>query len=180
MKYCSNCSKPVVQKIPEGDNRLRFVCEHCDSIFYENPKIVVGCLPIWQEKVLLCKRAIEPRKGFWTLPAGFMENGETTAHGAARETQEEACAEVNISSLYRLYDLPYINQVYMFYLANMVTPEFAAGDESLDVGLYDENDIPWDDLAFPVIADVLKDYFAERIDGNFTTKITEPPFPKFS
>jgi ADP-ribose pyrophosphatase YjhB (NUDIX family) len=174
MKYCFECSEKLVHKIPEGDDRPRYVCESCHTIHYQNPKIVVGCLPVYEHKILLCRRAIEPRKGFWTLPAGFMENGETTQEGAIRETWEEACAKVVVDGLYRLYDLPHINQVYMFYRASLLSPDFAAGTESLEVGLFEEDQIPWDELAFPVIKDALKDYFNERQCGIYSIKICAP------
>lgn len=176
MKYCSDCGSPVSQKIPEFDDRLRFVCGHCGIIHYQNPKIIVGTLPFWQDKVLLCRRAIEPQYGYWTLPAGFMENGEGTAAGAERETFEEAGAKVKNLSLYRLFDIPFINQVYLFYLAELITPDFSPGVESLDVCLFDEQDIPWQDLAFPVIHDVLVEYFADRNDKKFPVRFGLPNY----
>ncbi|MEH6367092.1 MULTISPECIES: NUDIX hydrolase [Pseudomonas] len=162
MKFCSLCGAPVTQRIPEGDNRLRFVCSHCATIHYENPRIVAGCVPIWGEQVLLCRRAIEPRVGYWTLPAGFMENGETLEEAAARETNEEACARVNGLELYTVYDLPHINQVYMFFRAQLADLDFAAGIESLEVQLFHEHEIPWSELAFPTVGRTLECYFADR------------------
>ncbi|MEM6710624.1 MAG: NUDIX hydrolase, partial [Pseudomonadota bacterium] len=159
MKFCSNCGTAVELKIPEGDNRERYVCPACHTIHYVNPKIVAGCLVTAGEQVLLCKRAIEPRKGYWTLPAGFMENGESAEDGAARETWEEALAKVDIHGLYTVFSLPYISQVYMFYRGTLVGTQFGAGPESLEVGLYDEADIPWNDLAFPVVTQTLRHYF---------------------
>lgn len=172
MKYCSECGQAVSKKIPEGDDRLRYICTSCDTIHYQNPRVIVGTLPVYGEQVLLCKRAIEPRKGFWTLPAGFMENGETTLEGAARESWEEARATLTHENLYRLFDLPYINQVYMFYLADLVDGSFSAGPESLDVKLYDEADIPWDEIAFAVVADTLREYFEDRKKGVFPIRIS--------
>ena len=125
MKFCSHCGNPVSQKVPEGDNRLRHVCDHCQTIHYQNPRIVAGCLPVWGRRVLLCRRAIHPRYGFWTLPAGFMENGETVEQAARRETYEEACARVGELQLYTLFDLPHINQVYMLFRGELADPDFA-------------------------------------------------------
>ena len=173
MKFCSECGHEVEQKIPEGDDRLRHVCLRCDTIHYQNPRIIVGTLPVYEDKVLLCRRAIEPRKGLWTLPAGFMENAETTVEGALRETWEEARAKLQNEQLYRMYDLPHINQVYMFYRAELPRPEFASGPESLDVQLFTEQEIPWDDIAFRVVTATLSDYFADRVDKQFDVKISK-------
>ncbi|MDA7085405.1 NUDIX hydrolase [Pseudomonas sp. SA3-5] len=162
MKFCSQCGSPVTLRIPEGDNRLRHVCEHCHTIHYQNPRIIAGCLPVWGQRVLLCRRAIEPRRGYWTLPAGFMENGETLEQAAARETHEEACARVRDLSLYTLFDLPHINQVYMFFRADLVDLDFAVGEESLEVQLFEESEIPWSELAFPTVGRTLECYFADR------------------
>jgi len=161
MKFCSLCGSTVTSKIPDGDNRLRYVCDTCDEIHYQNPKIVTGTIPVWDNKVLLCKRAIEPRYGLWTLPAGFMENAETCQAGAIRETQEEAHADVDINHLYTTFNLPRISQVYMLFLAQLKNLDFHAGIESLDVALFKEDDIPWDDLAFPVVNETLKLYFSD-------------------
>lgn len=168
MKFCSQCAAPVSKKIPAGDDRERFVCDSCDAIHYINPKIIAGCLPVYGSQVLLCKRAIEPRLGYWTLPAGFMENGETTEAGAVRETWEEAKARVEPRHLYTMFNLPHISQVYLFYLADLPKPEFAAGPESLEVGLFEEDEIPWDELAFPVMRETLKRFYEDRKTGNFT------------
>lgn len=167
MKFCSECGAPVAQHIPSGDNRPRFVCAACHTIHYQNPKVVAGCIPEWEGKILLCKRAIEPRYGLWTLPAGFMENDETTIEAAMRETWEEAAAPVYIDSLYALFNLPHINQVYVMFRGRLKRLEFAPGSESLEVALYAEADIPWDDLAFPVVRETLKLYFADRRAGTF-------------
>ena len=131
MKYCSVCSGAIELRIPSDDDRERFVCTVCEHIHYINPRIIVGCLPVFEDKVLLCKRAIEPRYGLWTLPAGFMENGETTAEGAARETWEEARARVDDLELYRVFDVPYISQVYMFYLCRLIDGDFGVGRRAL-------------------------------------------------
>ena len=152
--------------MPDGDNRPRHICPECDTIFYLNPRIVAGAVPVFSGKegtqVLLCKRAIEPRKGFWTLPAGFMENGESTEQAAKRETHEEANAVVKINSLFTMVSVPHINQVHLFYLADLAKAEFAAGDESQEVALFTEQDIPWQQLAFPTVARTLKRFFKHR------------------
>ena len=162
MKYCSQCGHPVSQKIPQGDNRLRHVCDQCQTIHYQNPRIVAGCLPVWGQQVLLCRRAIQPCYGRWTLPAGFMENGETIEQAAMRETVEEACARVRNLQLYTVFDLPHINQVYMLFRAELTDLDFAAGEESLEVQLFDQADIPWSELAFPTIGRTLEYFFADR------------------
>lgn len=167
MKFCSNCGAPVIQLVPQGDDRERHVCAKCDTIHYSNPRIITGSLPIHSDQVLLCKRAIHPRKGYWTLPAGFMENGETSLQGALRESWEEARAELEIQSLYTLFNLPHINQVYMFYRGNLANLNYGAGPESLEVALFREEEIPWDELAFPVVARTLKLYFEDRRSGRF-------------
>lgn len=179
MNYCSECGEKVSKRIPDGDDRLRYVCTSCDVIHYQNPRIIVGTIPVFEDKILLCKRAIEPRKGFWTVPAGFMENGETTEEGAFRETWEEAKAKVTNGELYRIFDLPYINQVYMFYRATMEQPEFAVGAESLEVELYDEQDIPWDQIAFPVVVEALREFFSDRKSGDFPVRVSgqDPSWP---
>ena len=159
MKFCSECGHSVVQKIPEMDDRLRYVCENCQTIHYQNPNVVVGTLAYYGDRVLLCKRAIEPRLGYWTLAAGFMENGESTEDGAKRETWEESGAKYESSQLYRLFDIPFINQVYVFYLAELNSDEYRAGIESLEVGLFREDEVPWSELAFPVMQDVLEEFF---------------------
>lgn len=172
MKYCSECGHKLISEIPEGDDRQRYVCGNCSIIHYQNPKIVVGTLPVFGEKVLLCRRAIEPRKGFWTLPAGFMENGETTLAGAQRETREEAKAAIINESLYRLFDLPYISQVYMFYRGELADGQYGVGPESLDTALFMEDEIPWDEIAFPVVAETLKEFFEDRKTGHFPVRVS--------
>jgi ADP-ribose pyrophosphatase YjhB (NUDIX family) len=167
MKFCSQCGSTVELRIPEGDNLPRFVCSQCTTIHYQNPKIVAGCIPEWQDKILLCKRAIEPQYGYWTLPAGFMENNETTPNAAQRETQEEANANVEIISLYAMFDIPHISQVYLMFRARLLDLEFAPGEESLEVDLFTEDQIPWDELAFPVINETLKYYYQDRQRNQF-------------
>ena len=170
MRFCSQCASPVEQRIPAGDNRLRFVCPHCRITHYQNPRIVAGCLPVWGEQVLLCRRAIEPRRGYWTLPAGFMENGETMAEAAMRETDEEACARVRELQLYTLFDLPHISQLYVFFRAELIDLNYRAGDESLDVRLFHEQEIPWNELAFPTVGRTLQCYFADRREQRFPVR----------
>ncbi|WNW11549.1 NUDIX hydrolase [Pseudomonas sp. DTU_2021_1001937_2_SI_NGA_ILE_001] len=162
MNFCSHCGQPVALRIPEGDSRLRYVCDHCHTIHYQNPNIVAGCLVTVGDQVLLCRRAIEPRHGYWTLPAGFMENGETIEQAARRETVEEACASLHELQLYMLIDVPHINQVHVFYRGELAEGGFAAGVESLEVQLFDEADIPWDDLAFMTVRRTLECFFADR------------------
>jgi len=167
MKFCPNCAAPLSIRVPADDTRERHVCDACGSVHYQNPRNVVGSIPIYQDQVLLCRRAIEPRLGYWTLPAGFMELGESTATGAARETLEEAGAFVEIGPLYSLLNVPHAEQVHIFYLASMPTPDFLAGEESLEVALFKENDIPWSEIAFPTVKQTLEWYFADRAAGVF-------------
>ena len=156
--------------VPDGDTRKRAVCDNCGHIHYVNPKVVAGCLPVHKDQVLLCKRAIEPRYGFWTLPAGYLENGETVADGASRETMEEANANVVGLELYTVFSLPHISQIYMFFLAELKKPEFSSGEESLDVKLFSENEIPWDSLSFPVVTQTLEFFFEDRKTSAFPVR----------
>lgn len=167
MNFCSNCGNQVTQQIPEGDNRLRFVCNHCNTVHYQNPLVIAGVLPEYKQQILLCKRAIDPQKGRWTLPAGFLENDESTLDGALRECFEEANAKVLHPTLYALYDIPYINQVYVFYRAQLKNEEFGPSNESTEVALFNEEDIPWDELAFPVVRAVLKRFLSDRKNSKF-------------
>ena len=169
MKFCSNCGNSVAWIIPEGDNRPRHVCNNplCGSIHYDNPRIITGSIPTHGDQVLLCKRAIEPRYGLWTLPAGFLENGETTEEGAKRESWEEAKAKLNVEQLYTLFELPHINQVYFFYKASLTDMMFGAGAESLEVKLFSEKEIPWDQIAFPAVFATLKYFFNDLKRENF-------------
>jgi len=161
MKYCAACGEPLALRIPKDDNRTRSVCDACGTVHYVNPKIVVGCVPERDGRILLCKRAIEPRYGFWTVPAGFMELGESTAQGAARETLEEACAEVEIGHLFASVDVVDAGQVHLFFTAKLLS-DFAAGEESLEVRLFAENEIPWDDIAFQSGRYALRKYFEDQ------------------
>ena len=165
MKYCCHCRAELVHAIPEGDDRYRYICRACDTVHYQNPRIVAGCLPVWGEQILLCKRAIEPRLGYWTLPAGFMELGETTAEAGRRETLEEANARVEIEALYAVLDLPQVNQVYMMFRSRLLDLDFSPGRESLEVKLFTEDQIPWNQIAFMTISETLKLYFKDRDNG---------------
>jgi ADP-ribose pyrophosphatase YjhB (NUDIX family) len=165
MKFCSTCGATVSSRIPEGDSKERWICDECGVIHYQNPKIVVGCVPERDGKVLLCKRAIEPRYGFWTVPAGFLELGETIAEGAARETMEEACASVTIGHLFASVDVTQAGQLHLFFTATL-DGDFAAGDESLDVALFSREEIPWDDIAFRSGVFALEKYFEDAGQNN--------------
>jgi ADP-ribose pyrophosphatase YjhB (NUDIX family) len=167
MKFCSVCGQAVSLSIPPGDNRERFVCASCGTVHYQNPRNVVGTVPVWDDKVLLCRRAIEPRYGYWTLPAGFMEMGETTSEAAARETLEEAGARVEVQNLYSLLNVPHVHQVHLFYLARLLDLDIEAGEESLEVRLFEEHEIPWSDIAFPTVAQTLRFFFTDRASGNY-------------
>lgn len=165
MKYCSLCGKTVSRKVPDGDTHERWVCDSCKHIHYQNPLIVVGCVPERDGKILLCKRAIEPRCGYWTVPAGFMELGESQAQGAARETMEEACAEVEIGHMFASVDVVPAGQVHLFFTAKLLG-DFAPGDESLEVRMFSEDEIPWDDIAFHSGRYALKKYFEDKGENN--------------
>ena len=158
IKYCAQCGSLVEEKIPSGETLFRAVCPSCHTIHYENPKIVAGSIPEWEDKILLCRRAIEPRSGLWTFPAGFMELGESTEEAATRETLEEAHAEIRIHSLFGIFSLPHVSQVYVVYRAHLQNLNFKPGPESLEVQLISLADIPWKDLAFPVIHESLTRY----------------------
>jgi ADP-ribose pyrophosphatase YjhB (NUDIX family) len=166
MKFCSECAHPVSLAIPPDDSRPRYVCGQCGIIHYQNPKMVIGSIPVWEQdgdmRILLCKRAIEPRYGYWTLPAGFMENNETTTDAAQRETEEEAGAHIKLHGLFSLLNVPHVHQVHMFYRATLLDLNYAAGIESLEVRLFSEEEIPWDDLAFPTTAHTLKFFFSDH------------------
>lgn len=167
MKYCSDCGASVSLRIPAGDTVPRFVCERCGTIHYQNPKLVIGALAQWEDRILLCRRAIEPRHGMWTLPAGFMENAETTTQAAARETLEEACARIEVGDLFSLISVPHINQVHIVYRARLLDLDFSAGAETLEVALLAESAIPWDRIAFRSIALTLRHFYADRHGGHY-------------
>ncbi len=160
MKYCSSCGGPVSCKTPERDTHERWVCDDCGIVHYQNPLIVVGCVAERNGKVLLCKRSIEPRYGYWTVPGGFMELGETMAGGAARETLEEACATVELSHLFASVDVIDAGQVHIFFSGKLVS-DYGVGEESLEVGLFSEDEIPWDEIAFQSGKFALKKYFED-------------------
>ncbi len=161
MNYCPHCGETVSRKTPSDDNRERWVCDSCHRVHYQNPLPVVGCVPERDGKILLCKRAIEPRYGKWTVPAGFMELGESTVQGAARETLEEACATVEIGHLFAVVDVIDAGQVHLFYTAKLIS-DFAPGHESLEVRMFTEDEVPWDEIAFHSGHYALKKYFEDK------------------
>lgn len=165
MKYCSDCGQPVERKVPPGDHLPRAVCPACGAIHYRNPKVIVGCVPEWGDQILMCKRAIEPRLGLWTFPAGFLELGETSAQGAAREALEESGAPVEAGELFVVINVPYVSQVYMIHRARLLEPRFGPTSESSEVQLMREDEIPWERIAFPTIWHSLKFFFADRAAG---------------
>ncbi len=168
IKHCKNCGTAVVYRQPDdGDTKNRAVCPACNTVHYENPLNVVGTVPIWEEKVLLCKRNIEPRKGKWTLPAGFMELEETTVEGAARETIEEAGAQFEMQSLFSVLSVPRVGQVHLFYRAKLTSDRFNPGFETMEAKLFAEADIPWDEIAFRTVKVTLEKYFSDRAKGSF-------------
>jgi ADP-ribose pyrophosphatase YjhB (NUDIX family) len=171
--FCTNCGASVEKRIPKGDNHDRYVCTVCGSVHYQNPKMVVGCIPEYERQILLCKRDIEPRRGKWTLPAGFLENNETVREGALRETYEEARVRVKIIAPYRLFDLAFVSQMYLMFRARILVPEFSPTPESSEVRLVKEDEVPWDEIAFPVIERTLQHYFKDRMSRRFQFKSLE-------
>ena len=167
MNFCTACGAPVALKIPPGDSLPRHVCGGCGAIHYRNPRLVVGALPEWEDRVLLCRRAIEPRHGKWTLPAGFMENGETVAAAAMRETMEEACARIELGAMYTVISVPHIHQVHVIDRSRLLDLDFAPGAETLELRLFAEDEIPWDEIAFRTIAITLRHFFADRSRGRY-------------
>ena len=167
MKYCSYCAAPVVKRIPPGDSLPRSVCDKCGIVHYENPKLVVGSIPDHEGRLLLCRRAIEPRYGYWTLPAGFMENAETAGQAALRETMEEAGARIELGPAFSLVSVPLVNQVHLFYRARLLGLDFKPGEESLEVALFEEKDVPWAQIAFRTVGFTLKQWFEDRARGSF-------------
>jgi ADP-ribose pyrophosphatase YjhB (NUDIX family) len=165
MNFCSNCGTRVVVRIPDGDHQPRHVCDHCGTVHYQNPKLVVCSVPEYEGRILLCKRGIEPRLGFWAIPGGFMENGETLEAAAAREAREEACIDIEVGSLLLVASITHAHQVHVFFRSRMRTPDFATTPESLEVKLVLEKDIPWADLAFPSTEAALRHYVADRAAG---------------
>ncbi len=173
IKHCRHCGTTVDYRTPDDDNRDRAVCPACATVHYENPLNVVGTVPVWGEQVLLCKRAIEPRYGYWTLPAGFMELGETVEQGALRETVEEAGAQVEMQGLFTLMNVVMVGQVHLFYRARMLSTRLDPGSETLEARLFHEHEIPWDEIAFRTVRETLKHYFACRPLGQFPLQISD-------
>lgn len=171
MKFCSNCGQRVSLEVPPGDNRSRYCCASCGAIHYQNPNMVLGTIPAFGERVLLCRRAIEPRYGYWTLPAGFMENDETIAEGAMRETSEETGANVELGELYSVIDVPHVHQVHIFFRARMIDQQLDPGTETLEARLFAESEIPWEQLAFRTVEYTLRRYFEDRRAGVFGTHV---------
>ena len=167
MKFCCYCASPVVSRVPPGDSLPRFICDECGEIHYQNPRLILGTIPEHEGRILLCRRAIEPRYGKWTLPAGFMEVGETTGDGAIRETVEEAGARVELGPLFSMIDVPHVQQVHIFFRADLLDTAFSAGTESLEVRLFGEHEIPWEEIAFRTVAATLRHFFADRRRGEF-------------
>lgn len=166
-QFCPKCGGPIEYTVPAGDDRKRDICPRCDRIFYHNPLTVVGCIPEWAGRILMCRRAIEPRLGFWTLPAGFLEMHETTGDAGVRETREEACTEVDLGPLFSFINVAHIGQIHMFYRARMTSDVHQPGPESSETVLMDESEIPWRELAFPTIHRTLERYFTDRRAGLF-------------
>ncbi len=177
MNFCSNCGASLSFSTPQGDDRPRYLCDSCGTIHYQNPLMVVGCIPEAGDKILLCRRAIEPCAGKWTLPAGYLENGETVSAGAARETYEEACARVEIIAPYAIYNISHVSQIYLMFRARLLDNDFKPGSESREVRLFSEEEIPWSEIAFTVITKTLRDYFQDRATGEFPFHIGDV-FPK--
>ena len=167
MQFCSHCGGPVMLAVPPGDDRQRYCCPACGAIHYQNPKLVVGCIPVWQDRILMCRRNIEPRRGCWTLPAGFLENDETAADGARRETLEETGCAVTDLAPYLMVDIVHINQIYLMFRSRLKDIDFHPTPESSEVRLVHEAEIPWAQIAFKVIEKTLRRYLADRAEGRF-------------
>lgn len=173
MNFCTQCGAAVRYAVPDGDNRERHICIDCGTIHYQNPKIIAGCIPVWEERLLLCRRAIEPRMGLWTLPAGFMEQGESLKDAACRETMEEANAEVVLDALHSIFTLTHVSHVQVLFRARLLEPRFSPGYESLETQLFTEEEIPWDELAFESIRRALHLFFTDRRQGSFITHVED-------
>lgn len=167
IKHCRACGTEVAYRVPPADNRERAVCPACGEIHYQNPLNVVGTLPVWEDQVLLCRRNIEPRFGFWTLPAGFLELGESASAGAMRETVEEAGARVELGALFTVLDVVRVGQLHLFWLARMLDASLAPGPETIEARLFSEAEVPWDQLAFRTVRQTLEHFFADRASGRF-------------
>ena len=171
IQHCNQCGAPVTYRVPESDTHARAVCPVCGHIQYENPRNIVGTVPVWEGRVLLCRRAIEPRHGLWTLPAGFMELNETTEQGALRETREEAGIEVELDGLYCVANVKPVSQVYLLYRARMLHAHWAPGPETLEAQLFSREDVPWDELAFRTVRETLHRFFAEQQTGHYSLQV---------
>jgi ADP-ribose pyrophosphatase YjhB (NUDIX family) len=167
IRHCRDCGHAVEYRVPADDNRERATCPRCGTIHYENPLNVVGTVPIWNDQVLLCRRAIEPRRGLWTLPAGFMELGETVAEGAVRETVEESGARVQLEGLFTVLSVVHVGQVHLFYRARMLDATLDPGPETLEARLFHEHEVPWDEIAFRTVRETLRHYYACRARGDY-------------
>ncbi len=178
INFCCSCGAPISVLIPPGDTLPRHVCTKCGTIHYRNPRLVVGSLPVWEDRVLLCRRAIEPRQGFWTLPAGFMENEETLAQAALRETREEVNARIELAELFTLISVPHISQVHAIYRARLIDLAFSAGSETLEVALFEENQVPWENIAFRTVAMTLQHFFSDRRQGRFDLHVEALSLPR--
>lgn len=179
INFCNRCGAATMLQIPPGDALPRQVCTRCGHIHYENPRLVVGCVATWEDRILICRRAIDPQKGFWTLPAGFMENGETTAQAACRETHEEAGARIVVDAPFAMVSIAHINQVHLFYRGRLATPEYAAGEESLEVALVPPSEIPWQEIAFRSVTLCLERFLDDTRRGSFGFHETElAPMPR--
>ena len=175
IRYCPRCGEAVEAGIPPGDNLYRYFCRACDTIHYENPRMVVGCLPEHEDSVLLCKRAIAPRRGYWTVPAGFMELEETLAEAAMRETLEEAQAKVKLGDLLAVIDVTHARQVHIFFRAQLTAKEFGAGEETLEVRLFTFNELPWNEIAFPSVKIALEQLIRARDTGENYVHLASAP-----
>ena len=173
MNFCSNCGARVDFRIPPGDHLPRHICDNCNTIHYSNPRLVVGSIPRWEDKILLCKRAIEPRHGYWTLPAGFMEHNETLQQAAAREAHEEALADLAIGDFYSAVSVTVAGQVHVWFLSELVDGQYGVGEESLESELVHPKDIPWDALSFPSVEYALRRYVEDLEKGTFGVHLTE-------
>jgi ADP-ribose pyrophosphatase YjhB (NUDIX family) len=165
--FCTRCGRRMNLLVPPDDDRPRHVCSDCGHIHYVNPRMVVGCVAEWEDRVLLCRRSIEPQYGKWTVPAGYLERGETVAEGASREAREEALAEVEIIEPFALLNLTFVSQIYLMFRARLIDGSFGAGEESLEARLFEEHEIPWDDMAFTSITETLRLFFRDRAVGSF-------------
>jgi ADP-ribose pyrophosphatase YjhB (NUDIX family) len=175
MKYCSQCGQPVTLEVPTGDNRPRYVCRSCGQIHYENPRVVVGCVPDYEGAILLCRRAIEPRRGYWTVPAGFMELGETLPDAALRETWEEAEAKVELGPLFAVVDVVHARQVHVFFRGTLREPVFGAGEETLETRLFQPAEVPWAEIAFPSVTIALEQYLRDHDRGHGPVHLATAP-----